>query len=83
MFLQFWFWLTPIVYSIEILPAKLQAILQLNPMVPLIAGLQRVVVVRELPIWGTLIYPLVASLLLGWWAIRAFKNHQNDMMDEL
>ena len=83
MFLQFWFWLTPIVYSIEILPTKLQAFLQLNPMLPLIAGLQRVVVVRELPIWGSLIYPLVASLLLGWWAIRVFKNHQNDMMDEL
>ena len=83
MFLQFWFWLTPIVYSIEILPTKLQTLLQINPMVPLISGVQRVVVVRELPIWSTLIYPLSASLLLGWWAVRTFNRHQNDMMDEL
>lgn len=82
-FLQFWFWLTPIVYSIEILPTKIQTVLQLNPMVPLIAGLQRVVVVRELPIWGTLIYPTIVSLLLSWWAIHVFNRHQNDMMDEL
>jgi lipopolysaccharide transport system permease protein len=81
--LQFWFWLTPIVYSIEILPAKIQTALQLNPMVPLIAGLQRVVVVRELPVWGTLIYPTIISLLLSWWAIHVFNRHQNDMMDEL
>lgn len=82
-FLQFWFWLTPIVYSIEVVPAKMQTLLQLNPLVPLISGLQRVVVVRELPKWETLIYPVIISLLVCAWAMHVFNHHQNDMMDEL
>ncbi|MBU3545497.1 ABC transporter permease [Polynucleobacter sp. MWH-Mekk-B1] len=82
-FLQFWFWLTPIVYSIDILPPKLQVVLQLNPMVPLIAGLQRIVMVRQLPLWESLLYPLALAIVLSWWAMYLLNKHQNDMMDEL
>ena len=82
-FLQFWFWLTPIVYSAEILPAKLQALLQLNPIVPLIMGLQKIVLLHELPSWETLIYPLIVTCLLCWWSISLSNRHQHDLIDEL
>ena len=82
-FLQFWFWLTPIVYAIDILPPKLQTLLQINPIVPIISGLQKIVVVRSLPDWQPLMYPLILTVLLCWWSIRLFKKHQDDMMDEL
>ena len=82
-FLQFWFWLTPIVYAVDILPPKLQTLLQINPMVPIISGLQKIVVLRELPAWQPLIYPLILTCLLCWWAVRLFNKHQDDMMDEL
>lgn len=82
-FLQFWFWLTPIVYTVEILPVKLQTLLQLNPIVPLIAGLQNIVLLRALPSWETLIYPLIVTCLLCWWSISLFNRHQHDLIDEL
>jgi len=82
-FLQFWFWLTPIVYSIDILPPKLQTILQFNPMTPLITALHQIAVYRQLPAWESLMLPLIVAVLLSWWALRLFKRHQHDLMDEL
>jgi len=38
--LQFWFWLTPIVYPMSILPEWVQRLLQLNPMTNLIGSYQ-------------------------------------------
>ena len=82
-FLQFWFWLTPVVYTVEILPVRLQALLQLNPIVPLIAGLQNIVLLRALPSWETLIYPITVTCLLCWWSISLSNRHQHDLIDEL
>lgn len=82
-FLQFWFWLTPIVYTSEILPSKVQALLQINPLVPLISGLQRIVVLHEAPLWDTLIYPLLLTCLLILWSAYLAKQHQHDLIDEL
>jgi lipopolysaccharide transport system permease protein len=82
-FLQFWFWLTPIVYSIDILPPKVQMLLQFNPMTPLITALHQIAVYRQLPAWESLLFPLVVALLLSWWAVGLFKRHQHDVMDEL
>jgi hypothetical protein len=41
--LQFWFWLTPIVYPLQSLPDWAQEIVNLNPMTPLITALQNYV----------------------------------------
>ena len=82
-FLQFWFWLTPIVYTSEILPSKVQALLQINPLVPLISGLQRIVVLHEAPLWDNLIYPLLLTCLLILWSAYLAKQHQHDLIDEL
>jgi lipopolysaccharide transport system permease protein len=82
-FLQFWFWLTPIVYSFDILPPKVQMFLQFNPMMPLITALHKIVVYRQLPVWESLLFPLGVSILLAWWAISLFRRHQHDLMDEL
>lgn len=82
-FLQFWFWLTPIVYSFDILPPKVQMFLQFNPMTPLITALHKVVVYRQLPAWESLLFPLGVSILLVWWAVSLFRRLQHDLMDEL
>ena len=82
-FLQFWFWLTPIVYSIDILPPKVQMLLQFNPMTPLITALHQIAVYRQLPAWESLLFPLIVALLLSWWAVGLFRRHQHDLMDEL
>jgi lipopolysaccharide transport system permease protein len=71
------------VYSIDILPPKVQMLLQFNPMTPLITALHKIAVYRQLPAWESLLFPLIVALLLSWWAVGLFKRHQHDLMDEL
>lgn len=47
--LQFWFWLTPIVYTLQTLPAEIQALARWNPMVPLIDAYQGIFLQRVAP----------------------------------
>jgi lipopolysaccharide transport system permease protein len=81
--LQFWFWLTPIVYTIDILPASVQTLLKLNPILPLISNLQQIILMHQWPSWSSLLYPLVLAIVICLWALSLFKQHQEDMMDEL
>jgi lipopolysaccharide transport system permease protein len=81
--LQFWFWLTPIVYMMDVLPDSMQKVLKLNPIMPLIVNLQKIILMHQWPSWRSLIYPLALSIIVCFWAISVFKRHQYDMMDEL
>jgi lipopolysaccharide transport system permease protein len=81
--LQFWFWLTPIVYTMDILPDPIQTLFKLNPIVPLISNLQKIMLTHQWPSWSSLTYPFILSVVICIWAIRLFKRHQDDMMDEL
>lgn len=81
--LQFWFWLTPIVYPANILPESVKGILSLNPMAPLIAGYQGIVVYGAWPQWGTLLPVTLLSLALcavGW---KLFRAKVGEIVDEL
>lgn len=82
-FLQFWFWLTPIVYPISILPERVQAIINFNPLVPVIGAFQSILVSRQPPVWSNFIYPLVLSLVLCFIGLYLFRHHAADMVDEL
>ncbi|MDD3935647.1 ABC transporter permease [Rhodoferax sp.] len=82
-FVQFWFWLTPIVYPSSILPAGVQNFMAYNPMAPLMAGFQGVLVLGQWPQWSSLIYPAVLAALLCLLGMRLFRRHAGDMVDEL
>jgi lipopolysaccharide transport system permease protein len=82
-FLQFWFWLTPIVYLKSILPAGAQSWIGLNPLEPLIAGFHASLVQQEWPNWLSLIYPAILAIILGVVGMSLFRKHAGDMMDEL
>jgi lipopolysaccharide transport system permease protein len=82
-FLQFWFWLTPIVYPISILPVKVQAIIGLNPLAPVIGSFQSILVSEEPPLWESLIYPFTFSMVLCFIGLYLFRRHAADMVDEL
>jgi lipopolysaccharide transport system permease protein len=82
--LQFWFWLTPIVYPANILPEMIGRHLMLwNPMAPIIAAYQSILVSGKWPEWGTLTIPLVISVLLCIMALRVFRRRSGEMVDEL
>jgi len=82
-FMQFWFWLTPIVYPASILPPQIQGWICYNPMAPLIAGFQTLLVAKLWPEWGSLAYPAVLAALSCMLALYLFRKHAGDMVDEL
>ena len=82
-FLQFWFWFTPIIYPASILPAPVQSLMSFNPMAPLMAGLQTVLVSGQWPHWQSLAYPAMLVIVLCLLGMQLFHLHAGDMVDEL
>lgn len=81
--LQFWFWLTPIVYSVNILPERVQGLMQLNPLTNLIIAYQAIFVLKQWPNWASLIYLAIATLVLIILARYLFGKHAGEMVDLL
>ncbi len=80
--LQFWFWLTPIVYPVTIIPDGLRSLLWLNPLVPLVQGYQNVLVFARPPesgLWSTAILALVFVAA----ALFLFRRASAEMVDVL
>lgn len=81
--LQFWFWLTPIVYPVTILPESLRSLMDFNPMAGLVAGYQAILVNGQWPHWQSLWLVTVLSILLCALGIRLFRKRAGEMVDEL
>jgi len=83
-FLQFWFWLTPIVYPPSVLPERARDILiGWNPMAPIIAAYQGIFVSGRWPDWSQLWMPAVIAGLLCVLGLRLFRKRAGEMVDEL
>lgn len=82
-FLQFWFWLTPVVYPRAVLPEKAQWLLQFNPMAALVGACQDILVKHAWPQWGTLAPVALLTALLAVAGMRLFRRHAAEMVDEL
>ena len=81
--LQFWFWLTPIVYPMSILPEGIQRVLALNPLTALMHSYQNVFLYNQWPDWRSLTPLLVVGLLLCLMGLRLFRQRVGEMVDEL
>ena len=81
--LQFWFWLTPIVYPLQSLPDWAQEIVNLNPMTPLITAYQSIVVQGEPPLWNSLMPSCIFACLFCFFGMYLFKMRAGEMIDEL
>mgnify|MGYP003606241858 FL=1 len=81
--LQFWFWLTPVVYPVSILPEFAQMALRYNPMTNIIMSYQGVLVNGQWPDWASLWPVTVLALALCAWGMRLFRAHAGEMVDEL
>lgn len=81
--LQFWFWLTPIIYAIEIVPEAFRGPLALNPLLPLFSAYQSIFVRGLWPQWESLVALLLISILLNLLAFRLFRKRAGEMVDEL
>lgn len=81
--LQFWFWFTPIVYPITIVPERFHGLLILNPMATVIVAYQSILVNGRWPDWQSLLPVAALSFLLCLLAIRLFRKRSCEMVDEL
>lgn len=82
-FIQFWFWFTPIVYPASILPEAIRGLLVWNPMAPIMGAYQTILVNGRAPDWNSMIYPLVLAVLMCVFALRLFRKRSGEMVDEL
>lgn len=81
--LQFWFWLTPIVYTMGALPEKIRNIFALNPLIALVQSYQQIFLTHQWPAARPLWPLLVASIVLLMMAARFFSMRVGEMVDEL
>lgn len=81
--LQLWFWATPVVYPATILPDWLQPWMNINPMYILMQGYQGIFVANQWPQWQGLSLFAVLALGLAVYALRLFRRHASEIMDEL
>lgn len=83
MLLQFWFWLTPIIYPGRALPGFAADLLAWNPMWPIVQFSQAVFLENRVPPWSTLAYPTVATIALLILGFAAFRRLSGEIVDEL
>jgi len=81
--LQFWFWLTPIVYIPTTLPARVMELLNWNPLFPLIRAYQGIFLDHAVPDWTSLWYPCLLGIVFAVLGIVAFSRLQGEIVDAL
>jgi len=81
--LQLWFWFTPIVYPLNVLGERTQALVRWNPMTDVVVGYQQILLYGRWPEWHHYLPQLLlalAALLLG----RAtFRRLSGELADHL
>lgn len=81
--LQFWFWLTPIVYTISIVPQRYHDLFMLNPMTGIIMGFHNILLYNKAPDLSLLIYPFIIALFFITLIIIIYNKATEDMGDIL
>lgn len=81
--IQFWFWLTPIVYPISILPESVRSLMNYNPMAILMTACQDILVSGQWPAWQNLLPVTLLAVALCALGMRLFRKHVGEMVDEL
>ena len=81
--LQIWFWLTPIVYPLTVLPAKVRWLVELNPLVPVVNAYQQVILYREVPHWSSLAWPTAFGVVSVTRAYSVFRRASPEIVDAL
>ena len=81
--LQFWFWLTPIVYTLYAVPEPIRSWLHYNPIQPLIGAYQVVFLDRSMPNFGSLIPFALLTVIVLLLGARLFLTRVGEMVDEL
>jgi lipopolysaccharide transport system permease protein len=81
--LQLLFWLTPIVYMPSIIPDRLRAVLEFNPMMHMVVAFQSVILYGRAPGMAGLIVMASTAFVLLVFALILFRRAAPEMVDVL
>jgi len=81
--LNFWFWLTPVVYMISIVPAKYHALFMINPMTGIVLGYQNILLYDKAPDLTLLVYPGIFAVVSLMLSMIIFYKAREEMADVL
>jgi lipopolysaccharide transport system permease protein len=80
---QFLFFLTPITYSLDLVPKQVMCIYRLNPLVGIVEGLRGAVLYGHNPSFGMLVYPFVfavVSMVIGFYSFQRCRRTFADVI---
>ena len=81
--INLWFWSTPIVYPLAILPEGVRDALGWNPLTPLFLSYQQIVLDNAWPAWGELGLPVAFAAVFLILGLLVFRKLSPEMVDEL
>lgn len=82
-FLQFGFWLTPIVYTLTIIPESYRHWFELNPLVDIVSPFQQILLWGQTPILSVWIELLLATIFFMLIGLLLFRRASMELVDEL
>ena len=81
--LQFWFWLTPVVYAVGIVPEEFRYLIELNPLLPVVSASQSIFVSNTMQPIEHLAVPFLLGCAFCLFGLVQFKKRAGEMVDEL
>jgi len=81
--LQLGFWFTPIVYTPDVVPENVRALLKLNPMTTIVQGFHNAMLFDRPPEFAALAWVSALALLLMMAALALFRRASGEMVDAL
>jgi len=81
--MQFWFWLTPVVYISSIVPQEYHSIMMLNPMSSIVMAYQDILIYGKNPQFSTLTYPSVIAFIALFLSAWIYYRANEEMADVL
>lgn len=78
-----WIYLTPIMYSIDMVPEQLRGVYYINPMTPVIQAYQQILYYEHMPKMGTLLLAGVFGMVVLVIGVIAFRKMERNFAEEL
>ena len=83
MILLLWMYITPVIYSADMVPAKYKIFFQINPMAVIINAYRQVVLAGGPPKYSSIIVATIVSLITLLIGLKYFKNREKIFADNI
>ena len=82
-FIQLWFWATPIVYVSDLIPSSLMFLMNLNPLYKIVEGYHQIFFLKNSIDWLSFTHHIFLILLLILSSLFLYKKTITDILDEI